>query len=173
MTETKIANIQGADITLILWETGHEEVQFKADLDVDCDGSGGNPHHDPYFQPDTTLHYKGQPLNAEKIPFIVVPPIICQKTKGKVLGSRCVVTNTKNKKSTKAVVGDIGPSKKVGEGSPALCELLGINSNPNTGGEDQFVILYEIYIDQPAKLEIDGELYEFELKSYGYSKSIL
>lgn len=129
---------------------GQEEVHFRADMDIDCDGSGGNPHHDPYFQPDTTLHHDGKALNAETVPFIVVPPIVCQQTRGKVLGCRAKVRNLRTGITAEAVVGDIGPRSKVGEGSPALATMLGINPNPNTGGEDDPVIDYWIYPGVPA-----------------------
>jgi hypothetical protein len=144
--------------------TEKEIVNFVSDADIDADGSGGNPDRDPYFQPDTTLHDPiGRPLNAQEVRFIVVPPLICQKTKGKVLGSRCYVLNTSNDKFCDAVVGDIGPRSKTGELSPACAAALGLNPNANHGGTDRKIISYTIYVGQPATL--DGVTYE--LKSYG------
>lgn len=151
--------IQGADIVLETDDiTGKEIVRFKADMDVDCDGSGGNPFHDKYFQPDTRLHFKGRPLHAEVIPYVVVPPIIILDTARIVMGSHCIVTNTKNGKKCPAVVGDSGPLRKVGEGSPALCEALGLDPNPNHGGTSDFIIEYEIFVGQPAVVCIEFDL---------------
>lgn len=164
--KTTIATIQGAEIVLETDISGNEVVTFTADMDVDCDGSGGNPHHDPFFQPDTSLHLPARPnpagkaLHAELVPYIVVPPIVLHRTLGKVLGSLCEVTNLKNSKTCMAVVGDVGPRSKVGEGSPALCEALGLSGNPNSGGTDSFTIRYRIMVGTPAV--IDGVTYELQ-----------
>ena len=155
--KTLLATIQGSEIWLYTDEsTGQEIVRFTADMDIDCDGSGGNPNNDPYFQPDTRLHFRGRPLHAELIPYIVVPPIILAKTKGKVLGSSCLVS--RGKRSCFAVVGDSGPRAKVGEGSPALARALGLNDNPNHGGTSEFEITYEIEVGKPAVVSVTFDL---------------
>lgn len=157
--ETLLATIQTADIKLFTdTDTGKEIVRFTADMDVDADGSGGNPFHDPDFQPDTRLHFKSRPLHAEVIPYVVVPPIVLSGTKGKVMGAHCIVTNTVNGKKSTAVVGDSGPTRKVGEGSPALCEALGLDPNPNHGGTSDHIIEYEIFVNQPATVVIEYNL---------------
>jgi hypothetical protein len=149
--KTLLQTIQGADITLFSEEkTDAEIAHFVADMDVDCDGIGGNPFRDPYFQPETALKFQGKSLHAELVPYVVVPPVIVKRTKGIVLGSKCVVTNTRNGRVATAVVGDIGPLFKVGEGSPALCRLLGLSDNPNHGGTSDFIIDYAIYVGVPA-----------------------
>lgn len=146
-----IATIQSSDIVLYRDDrTGQEIVSFIGDMDIDCDGLGGNPFGDKYYQPDTTLHYDGKPLYAEREAFVVVPPIICQKTKGRVLGALCLVTNYANGMWAPAVVGDIGPTFKVGEGSPKLATLLGVNPNPVKGGTSDFIIRYQIHVNVPA-----------------------
>jgi hypothetical protein len=137
-----------------------EIVRFTGDLDIDCDGSGGNPHHDPCFQPDTRYHHEGKALNAEKVPYAVVPPIIIQKTRGKVLGSLCLMHNLANGKTVETVVGDSGPTRKLGEASPAAAEALGLSGNPNTGGTERQIILYEIHVGVPAK--INGVQYQLQ-----------
>lgn len=139
-------------------DDGYEIVTFTADMDIDCDGLGGNPFHDPYFQPDTRLHVHGRPLHAELVPYVVVPPLVLAKTKGKVLGCQCKVTNLKNKYEAPAVVGDSGPTKKIGEGSPALASLLGLDPNPNRGGTSDFIIRYEIMVNMPATLSVNFAL---------------
>src|SRR5947199_7749266 len=102
-----IAVIEGEPIT----ETADDgRVSWQAKMAIDCDGIG--PHYgDPCAQSDTSLHYKGEPLNADKDKFIVVPPIIPKSVKGKVLGCQAKVTNTHTDLVTHAVVGDIGPKK--------------------------------------------------------------
>jgi RecA/RadA recombinase len=45
-----------------------------------------------------------------------------------------VVFNGKNGKIVNAIYADVGPSNKIGEGSIALAEALGIPSSPRTGG---------------------------------------
>ena len=158
-----LAIIQGQPITHEI-TCGNETVTFIGDMDIDCDGSGGNPFHDPCFQPDTSLHYPAKPnklgraLWAEKVPFVVVPPIVVKGTVGIVLGSLCEVTYKGH--TVHAVVGDTGPTQKVGEGSPALAELLGIPSNPNTGGIDDFSVTYKVHVGVPAV--IDGNTYELQ-----------
>ena len=60
-----LETIQGADIVQEIIN-GYETVTFTADADIDCDGSGSNPHHDPCFQPDTALHYPAKPSKLGK-----------------------------------------------------------------------------------------------------------
>lgn len=152
----KIGSIQDCDI----FEDEYGKVHFIADADVDCDGSGGNPHNDPFFQDDTTLHQDGVALNAEVVPFIVVPPLIIKGVKGIVMGCQAKVFNGRTKMSTVAVVGDIGPTRKVGEVSCECARRLGLSGNPNTGGTDDPVILYELWPGQPAV--VDGITYTLQ-----------
>lgn len=153
-----LATIQGAEIHHEIDSAGYETVTFTADMDIDCDGSGGNPFHDPCFQPDTRLHHHGKPLWAERVPYAVVPPIVISGTRGIVMGALCEVTY--RGKTVFAVVGDSGPTRKVGEGSPRLAELLGIDPNPNHGGTDDFEVTYKIHVGIPAV--IDGVHYELQ-----------
>lgn len=139
---------------------GLEIVEFTADADVDCDGSGGNPHADPDFQPDTRLHYNGKPLRAEKVPYVVVPPQVLTKTAGIVLGCLCELTLLDTGITIATVVGDQGPTRKIGEISPASCERLGLNPNPNNGGIDYFGLRYRIRVGVPAV--IDGVTYDLQ-----------
>lgn len=154
-----IATIQGAAINLDIVD-GLEVVSFLADMDIDCDGTGGNPYHDPYFQPDTRLHYNGKALHAETVPYVVVPPVVLSKTKGRVLGSLCEVLNIKSGQRAVAVVGDSGPKRKIGEGSPALASLIGLDPNPNYGGTEKHIILYKIHVGVPAV--INGVTYALQ-----------
>lgn len=154
-----IAIIQNVPLYLTI-QSGQEVVDFTADADVDCDGLGGNPHHDPYFQPDTKLHHNGKALIAEEVPYIVVPPSVIKKTKGIVMGCRAQVTLLDTQQTIMAVVGDEGPTAKVGEMSVAACERLGLNGNPNNGGISYYGIHYRIFPGIPAT--VDGVTYELQ-----------
>jgi hypothetical protein len=139
---------------------GYEVVQFRAGMAIDADGSGGNLFSDPDFQPDTSLHYKGEPLNANEVPYVVVPPIIIQRTVGVVLGCICRVTNLNTGVVVTAVVGDVGPRSKIGEGSIQLARLVGIPENPRTGGDSRPIIHYQIWPGMPAT--VNGITYDLQ-----------
>jgi hypothetical protein len=159
-----IDTIQGCKIWHQSEEDGLcERVFFTADADIDCDGSGGNPDNDPYFQNDTTLHHNGKALNAYEVAFGVVPPVVCQRTKGKVLGCRMRIHYLKTGYFCDAVVGDIGPTSKVGELSVAAANAVHMTSDPNHGGEDDLtMVVYELWPNVPAI--VDG--IKYELQSY-------
>src|SRR6266404_1213198 len=89
-----------------IFETADGKVAYRAKMAIDVDGIGPK-YGDPCAQDDTSLHYKGKPLNADKDKFIVVPPIIPQSVKGMVLGCQARVTNIFMHLVTDAVVGDI------------------------------------------------------------------
>ena len=71
-------------------------------------------------------------VDSETIPYVVIPPLIIQKTKGIVRGCRARVTF--NGKSVDCVVADRGPSAKIGELSIAAARAVGIPSSPRNGG---------------------------------------
>ena len=142
-----IATIQGEKIRHFL-PSGL--VTFIGDVDIDCDGSGGNPDHDPYFQPDTSYHFQGKALNAYTTNFIVVPPQVVSGVVPVVLGCRAKVRDLRTNKRADALVGDVGPRAKVGEISVALARELGIPSSPVSGGEEEFCFSYELFPGQPA-----------------------
>ncbi len=70
-------------------------------------------------------------VDAQTIPYISVPPELLH-----ALGVRKgdVALVARGPVTAAAVVGDVGPRGKLGEGSPALCRLLGINPDPRLGG---------------------------------------
>jgi hypothetical protein len=120
-------------------------VYWKADMDIDCDGirtSQCNEDTDCCFQPDTAFHdSKGKPLNAAKLPYVVVPSESSiwkyHATSGIEGGG--VVAVIYNDKVEYAVVGDTGPNKIIGEASYATASDLGINPDPSNGGTDSGV----------------------------------
>ena len=132
-------------------------VYYECKLDVDNDGSGGNAGNDPFHQSDTSLHdMEGKPLNANQIPFAVLPLDRSQsKTKrpgltdfGKDLGLGLgdvgiAFWRAKNQgpvQSSCFVYGDAGPPNKLGEGSVQLAKALGVNPSPVSGGVDSETI---------------------------------
>lgn len=156
-------------ITSMASETYHASVYldddgriyFTADADIDCDG-GKNPHKDPCWQPETTLQLNGKSIDADVVPFIVVPPVIVKSVNPIVLGCQAQVTNGRNGKSVLCVVADLGPKKKLGELSPAAARAIGIDPNPNTGGEESATVFYELWPGTPAL--VNG--IEYKLQPY-------
>lgn len=136
-----------------IFEEDTKVVHFRAKAAIDSDGLG--PHYgDPTAQDQTSLKQGGKDLNADVDLFVVVPPAILNGVKGIVLGCAAFVLNLRNGKYSEAVVGDIGPRKKLGEISIALAKALGIPWNPNTGGEDAHLIEYVLF---PGKAAVVGK----------------
>lgn len=150
-----IATIEGEDIT----ENDDGSVSYTAKAAIDSDGIG--PHHgDHTAQDETSLKLNGQSLNADEDKYIVVPPAIINGVTGIVLGCQANVTNTLNGFSTDAVVGDIGPHKKLGEISCACASALDLDPSPVHGGIDEHVIEYVLYPGQAAV--VDGKQYDLQ-----------
>ncbi|MGW6202893.1 glycoside hydrolase family 75 protein [Streptomyces sp. NPDC055089] len=114
-------------------------VFWKADLDIDCDGQvtkACNVDTDPWFQGDTAFHTSGdRPLNAEELPYVVVPSRSSLWDFGSSgIRGGGVVAVVHAGKVEYAVVGDTGPAGIIGEASYATAEALGIDPDPKTGG---------------------------------------
>jgi Fungal chitosanase of glycosyl hydrolase group 75 len=135
-------------------------LQWDAGMTIDCDGSGGNPDNDPYFQPETSLKNKGKSLNAYKTAFIVVPPFVIGCVKPIVMGCQAAVINLQNGLVTPAVVGDCGPTKKIGEASCKCAEDIGLDGDPNSGGTEKKIVRYMIWPGIPAL--VDGITYKLQ-----------
>ncbi|GAA5160046.1 MULTISPECIES: glycoside hydrolase family 75 protein [Amycolatopsis] len=119
-------------------------VFWHADMDIDCDGqrtSQCNENTDCCFYPDTAFHTStDQPLNAAKLPYIVVPSPSSTwnySSSGLRGGGSCAVIY--NGKVVYAVIGDTGPTDIIGEASYATAQALGIDPDPSTGGTDSGV----------------------------------
>jgi hypothetical protein len=80
-------------------------------------------------------------VDSETVPYISVPPE-CLK-QGARLGDVCLVEY--RNKSCGAVVADVGPHGKWGEGSIALARTLGIPASPKNGGV-QYGVKYTIFL---------------------------
>ena len=77
-------------------------------------------------------------VDAEKIPYVVLPPKALHYAS---LGDFATVVNLKNRKVSAAIVADVSaPNLPVGEGSIALAESLAIDSSPRHGGQDEKVV---------------------------------
>jgi hypothetical protein len=87
-------------------------------------------------------------VDAATVAYIVVPPLIVQRTAGIVRG--CRARATYRVKSVECVVADRGPSTKVGELSIAAAKALGIPSSPRNGGTSEPEVLYELWPGQAA-----------------------
>jgi hypothetical protein len=72
-------------------------------------------------------------VDASKIPFIVLPGAMAREI-GARPGDFAVAFNQRNGQSSYAIFGDVGPSDRIGEGSVALAENLGIHSDARNGG---------------------------------------
>lgn len=155
----KLGTVGAEGFSSTLWQRNDGSIFFIADFDVDCDG-GSNPEHDPYWQPNTSLHYNGKPIDAETVSGIVVPGWLLRSVGPIVLGCKARCTYLANMKSYDAVVHDTGPLTKNGEGTPYLAKKLGINPNPNYGGEDNNIVLYELWPGIPAI--VDGVIYNLQ-----------
>ncbi|MFE9452748.1 glycoside hydrolase family 75 protein [Streptomyces sp. NPDC006739] len=116
-----------------------DAVFWKADLDIDCDGQRTercNPRTDPQFSPATAFQQSdGRHLNAEKLPYIVVPapgPHWDHSAHDVRGGSLAAVVY--RGQVLYAVVGDTGPRDIIGEASYATARALGIPCDPRRGG---------------------------------------
>lgn len=147
-----IATIENENIT----EFDDLSVHWTAKAAIDSDGVG--PHHGDRTAQDQTS-YKPD-LNADLDRYIVVPPAIIHGVKGIVMGCQAQLTNTVNGAYTDAVVGDVGPHRKLGEISCAAATSLGLNPSPVDGGVDEHVISYVIFPGQPAV--VNGKTYTLQ-----------
>lgn len=148
-----IATIEGC----LIAERPDLSVIYTARGRVDDDGSG-SAHGDPGQERTTSLLVDGRPLNADTDRYIVVPPQIVRGVGGIVLGCQAYVTHYGVTRA--AVVGDVGPRDRLGEMSIAMCIALGIDPNPNTGGEDRPIIQYRLLPGVAAR--VNGVAYPLQ-----------
>jgi len=98
---------------------------------IDADGPAGGPGRLSGSQldldsgqDDTTYHYlgTGKGLSSELIPYVVLPGGTFRSNTGLAMGDVAVVIF--KDKIAAAICGDVGPKKKIGEGSIRLHEAL-------------------------------------------------
>lgn len=61
------------------------------------------------------------------------------------LGDLAMVINGHNGKRSGAIYADVGPAKKIGEGSIALARALGMNESARTGATSQKIVIYVVF----------------------------
>ncbi|WP_238431627.1 glycoside hydrolase family 75 protein [Streptomyces cavernae] len=137
-------------------------VFWKADMDIDCDGRPGarcNEDTDPSFTPTTAYQQSdGRHLNAERLPFVVVPGVsgIWNYRDHGIRGGT-VAAVIYGDQVRYAVVGDVGPTGIIGEASYATARALGINPDPRRGGTPSGVT-YLLFKDSRARPIEDHEV---------------
>jgi hypothetical protein len=108
-------------------------------------------------------------VDASKVPYIVLPRGLIRQT-GARLGDFAVVLNLRSAKSSFAIFADIGPAERIGEGSIALAENLGIRSDPRRGGT-RGGVLYLVFPGsgngRPRPIEEINEQAEKLFQSWG------
>ena len=156
----KIGTIEKCDIWHGNDKNGREIIQYVAKMAICADGIPRNTYGDPHWQSKTAYRHGGKYLNADKVPYVVVPPSIIAAVEQVVLGSECEVENLSNKTVTDAICGEVGPQNKLGEGSMELARRLGLNPNPLHGGTDDHIIRYTIFVGESAV--VDGTKYKLQ-----------
>jgi hypothetical protein len=101
------------------------QIFFDTDLELDTDGWPDGPDGDPSWQRNTSLRYADNgPINSNAVPYFVLPqPRAWYVTRGVSLGDYAAVIF--KDKLAFAVFADLGPTKKLGEGSIELMRRLG------------------------------------------------
>jgi hypothetical protein len=109
------------------------EIYFDSDMELDTDGWPDGPDGDPSWQRNTSLRYASNgSLNSNAVPYFVLPgPKAWYDSRGVSLGDYAAVIF--KGKFAFAVFGDIGPQKKLGEGSLELMRRLGVERMKPSG----------------------------------------
>ena len=89
-------------------------------------------------------------VNAEEIPFAVIPSSVRMAVEPKFLGCRATIFDKKHQKQVDVVCCEIGPSHHLGEASMAACVAFGLNPDPKKGGSsDHKRWLYRFWPGEP------------------------
>jgi hypothetical protein len=147
----------GAPATIPVCGTG-DAVFWTADMDIDCDGRPGdrcNSDTDPLFSPTTAFTQSdGRCPSAERLPYIVVPgPSDVWDYREHGVRGGTVAAVVHGDRVLYAVVGDVGPSRIIGEASYAAAEALGLNPDPRSGGAPSGVTYIVFKNSRAAPLE--------------------
>lgn len=135
-------------------------VWWRADFDIDCDGSVDDPClDDPDREPTTAaVDMDGAPLSATIVPYVTIPMVsdwFDYEAEGVQLGSVAAVLW--RNKLVYAPVGNLGGDKVLGEGSLALAEKLGMDTDPIEGGIDRGVTWIIFTGDGSVVTPVDSE----------------
>ena len=125
-------------------------VFFDAKMDIDADGSTLSKRREFPNQPETAFRYPttDTSLDSERVPYIVLPIGDLRRTAGVGTGDLAAVI--KDGRLQFAIVGDVGPPPKIGEGSLKLHANLGHNTcttYDENGNCSQFT---DVSIDAPV-----------------------
>jgi hypothetical protein len=112
---------------------------WTADMDVDCDGQTSaqcSAATDPSYQAQTSFTQSdGKPLDAAKLPYVVIPLPSARFSYVKAdIRPGAVVAVVYKGQLAFGVFGDEGPASIIGEASYALVKSLGVDPDPKTGG---------------------------------------
>ena len=72
-------------------------------------------------------------VDSTRVPYIALPPQVLKHAR---LGDIAMVINLNNGRSSGAIIADVGPRSRIGEGSIALARELGIDPDARHGGAD-------------------------------------
>jgi len=98
-----------------------------------------------YTHPGISADDPRRYLDSEKVPYVVIPGKLRKQVPGVVLGCKAEVTNMRTGVCVTAIIGDVGPSNKIGEISIRLAQALGIPSGPKKGGTTQLMLSYQVF----------------------------
>lgn len=136
----------------IYYEDGGAYGWFVSDLDICNDGCGPS-HGDEYHQSQTAYYSGGieggKYLNADKDPYIVIPPQVRSMLPGVLMGCLGRLTNKKTGAQFTGVIGEIGPDDKTGEAAYVIAKKVNPAISYNSGDEHR-IYLYEFWPDIPA-----------------------
>ncbi len=89
-------------------------------------------------------------VDANSVPFIVLPGAWRNQVGPIVLGCRAQVYDTQTDMTYDAGVFDFGPSSKLGEASIAMAKLCGVPHSPKDGGTEKHRFVYSFWPGVPA-----------------------
>jgi hypothetical protein len=126
--------------------------QWSGKMDVDTDGgSSRQSKSDRFYQSQTSMKFAGnKSLDADKLPYVVLPPSLAKAT-GAKLGDLVEVKS--GGKSMYAIYGDVGPSMKLGEGSISLAKAFDKHASGNNGIDNG--VTYTVLPGSGAKAGIE------------------
>jgi cell wall-associated NlpC family hydrolase len=85
-------------------------------------------------------------VDAETVPYFVLPPEVREHLHLDVrLGDFAFVIHPWRRRAAGAILADVGPAGKIGEGSMALAAALGLPSNPRRGGTNLPNVIYVVF----------------------------
>lgn len=140
-------------------QTSSGSIIWVAGAAIDGDG-GEDVDHDKCWQPQTSLKLNGRSIDAQSVPYVVIPGIVARQIAGVVLGCRALVEDLRSDLAVSGVVADIGPDDKIGEMSCEMARRLGVPSSPVSGGESQRMLVYRIWPGNAAS--VDGVDYDLQ-----------